>query len=44
MNPPKLLLKIREVGMKLTTDVTLLFLSAEDNGIFVHFLCRKYGQ
>ena len=28
--------------MKLTTDVTLLPLSAVDNDIFVYFLCRKY--
>ena len=29
--------------MMLTTDVTLLPLSAEDNEIFVYFLCHKYG-
>ena len=29
--------------MKLTTDVTLLFLLAVDNGIFAYFLCHKYG-
>ena len=28
--------------MKLTTDVTLLFLLAVDNGIFVYFLCRVW--
>ena len=31
------------LGMKLTTDVTLLSLSAVDNDIFVYFLCYKYG-
>ena len=31
------------LGMKLITDVTLPFLLAVDNGIFVYFLCRKYG-
>ena len=31
------------LGMKLTTDVTLLCLSALDNDIFVYFLCHKYG-
>ena len=28
--------------MKLTTDVTLLFLLAVDNGIFVYFLCQVW--
>ena len=31
------------LGMKLTTDVTLLCLSALYNDIFVYFLCHKYG-
>ena len=37
--------KLRNLfGMKLTTDVPLLFLSAVDNNsIFVYFLCHKYG-
>ena len=30
-------------GMKLTTDITLLFFSAVDNGMFVYFLCHKFG-
>ena len=30
-------------GLNLTADVTLLFVSAVDNGIFVYFLCHKYG-
>ena len=47
MNPTELLLKLLEtnieilLGMKLTTDVTLLPLSALDNDIFVYFLCCK---
>ena len=28
--------------MKLKTDVTLLFLLAVDNGIFVYFLCQVW--
>ena len=36
--------KLRNLsGMKLINDVTLLFVSAVDNGIFVYFLCHKYG-
>ena len=31
------------LGMKLTTDVTILCLSALDNDIFVYFLCHNYG-
>ena len=31
------------LGMKLTTDVTLLFFSAVDHDIFVYLLCHKYG-
>ena len=35
--------KLRNLyGMKLTTDVTLLFLLAVDNGIFVYFLCQVW--
>ena len=30
--------------MKLTTDVTLLFLPAVDNDIFVYFLRYKYQR
>ena len=31
------------LGMKLTSDVTLLFHSAVDNDLFVYFLCYKCG-
>ena len=31
------------LGIKLTTDGTLLCPSALDNDIFVYFLCHKYG-
>ena len=31
------------LGLKLTTNVILLSLSAVDNNIFVYFLCHKYG-
>ena len=31
------------LGMKLTTDVTLLCLSVVDGDTFVYFLCHKYG-
>ena len=45
ISPPELLLKLLEefrnlFGMKLTTDVTLLFLLAVDNGRFVYFLSQ----
>ena len=46
MNPSELLLKLLEsnlLGMKLTTDVAFLFLSAVDNYIFVYLLRQTYG-